>query len=85
MISQFFILSARGDNLIMRDFRCDISKNFPGVFFREVKTAEREKPPIFEKDGITFAYLKRSGLYIACTTRFNMSPALITDMLIKAC
>lgn len=84
MISQFFILSARGDNLIVRDFRSDISKNFPGVFFREVKTAVREKPPVFEKDGITFAYLKRSGLYIACTTRFNMSPAVLTAMLIKA-
>jgi AP-4 complex subunit mu-1 len=84
MISQFFILSARGDNLIFRDFRSDLSKNSPSIFFREVKTAEREKKPIFEKDGITFAYLKRQSLFIACTTRFNTSPAMLMDMLVRA-
>jgi hypothetical protein len=84
MISQLFILSVRGDTLIMKDFRSDLTKNVPEKFFREVKTTDNQKPPIFEKDGITFAYLFRDSLYLACTTRFNMAPTLLIEMLSKA-
>lgn len=83
MISQFFILSARGDTLIMRDYRSDVSKNVPEKFFREVKTSEMEVSPTFEKDGIIFGYLKRASLYLVFTTRFNMAPSLLMDMLIR--
>lgn len=83
MISQFFILSARGDTLIMRDYRNDVSKNVPERFFREVKTAEEQVTPTFEKDGIVFAYMKRASLYLVCTSRFNMAPSLLMEMLVR--
>jgi AP-4 complex subunit mu-1 len=40
MISQIFILSARGDTIINRDFRSDLIKNTPELFYRQVKMSK---------------------------------------------
>lgn len=37
MLSQLFILSARGDIIVNRDFRSDLVKNTHEIFYREVK------------------------------------------------
>lgn len=47
MISQLFILSERGDTIINRDFRSDLIKNTPELFFREVKLHSGDAPPLF--------------------------------------
>jgi AP-4 complex subunit mu-1 len=58
MISQFFILSGRGDTIINRDckllkrrlyssVRSDVVKNTPEIFFRKVKLYTGDAPPIF--------------------------------------
>jgi AP-4 complex subunit mu-1 len=82
MISQFFVLSARGDTIINRDFRQDLVKNTPEIFFREVKLFQGEAPPIFNIEGVSFVYLKKStGLYLVMTTRSNVAPSFITEVL----
>eukprot|EP01015_Nassula_variabilis_P022449 TRINITY_DN4128_c0_g1_i1.p1 TRINITY_DN4128_c0_g1~~TRINITY_DN4128_c0_g1_i1.p1 ORF type:complete len:447 (+),score=45.18 TRINITY_DN4128_c0_g1_i1:65-1405(+) len=83
MLSQFFVLSARGDTIINRDFRSDLIKNTPEIFFRHVKSFKGDAPPIFNIDGINFAYLKRSGLFIVGTTRFNVAPSFILEVLVR--
>lgn len=40
-----------------------------------------DAPPIFNLDGINFAFVKRSGLYIVGTTRFDVQPSLILEIL----
>jgi hypothetical protein len=60
MISQLFILSARGDTIINRDFRSDLIKNTPELFFRNVKLHNGDAPPLFNLEGINFAYLKKA-------------------------
>ena len=37
--------------------------------------------PIFNIEGINFAYLKKSSIYIVATTRFNVSPSFILELL----
>lgn len=76
MISQFFILSARGDIIINRDFRSDLVKNTHELFYRHVNLAQGDALPIFNIDGINFAYVKKSGLYIVGTSRFDSSPSV---------
>ena len=83
MISQFFILNARGDTIIYKDFRSDLSKNVPEKFNREVKTSADAKSPIFEKDGIIYAYITRASLHLVCTSRFNKSPSLMMEILMQ--
>ena len=36
-ISQFYILSQRGDTIISRDYRGDVARGTPEIFFRKVK------------------------------------------------
>ncbi|KAL5474709.1 hypothetical protein EMCRGX_G026694 [Ephydatia muelleri] len=62
MLSQFFILSARGDTIVFRDYRADAPKSTPELFFKQVKTWKDTKdslpPPAIEStDGVHFVYL----------------------------
>lgn len=83
MISQIFILSSRGDTIINRDFRSDLIKNTPELFFRQVKLSKGDCEPIFNIEGINFAYLNVASLYIVATTRFNNSPSFILELLYR--
>lgn len=79
MISQIFILSARGDILINRDLRHDLIKDTPEIFFRNVKLSKEDHPPVFNIDGINYIFLHKYSIYVVATTRFNVSPALIFE------
>jgi len=84
-ISQFYILSPRGDTIITRDFRGDVVKGTAEIFFRKVtlwKTS-RDTPPIFNQDGISYIFLKKNGLYFCCTTNQNISPTYVVELLNK--
>eukprot|EP01041_Mallomonas_annulata_P008983 gene8983-18592_t len=79
---QFFILSPRGDSIITKDYRGDATPGMHENFFRKVKFWEKgEAPPVFMVDGITYMYIRRNSLLIACTTRYNISPANAIELL----
>jgi AP-4 complex subunit mu-1 len=85
MISQFFVLSLRGDNIVFRDYRGDVSKSSAEIFFRKVKFWKGEEgeeaPPVFNVDGVNYLHVKHSGLLFVATTRVNPSPALVLELL----
>jgi len=81
MISQFYILSPRGDTIINRDFRGDVARGTAEIFFRKVKFWTGDAPPIFNLDGINYIFVKRNGLYFVVTTAFNVSPSYTVEML----
>jgi len=82
-LSNFFILSSRGDTLIFRDYRGDCVKRTQDIFYRKVKSAKESLPPIFNVDGVNFIFIKRNGLYFVCTTKFNISPAFAVEVLTR--
>ncbi|XP_066400378.1 AP-4 complex subunit mu-like [Miscanthus floridulus] len=51
MISQFFVLSQRGDHIVFRDYRGEVPKGSAEIFFRKVKfwndDEAEEAPPVF--------------------------------------
>ena len=67
--------------MINRDFRTELIRETPEVFFRTVKLGKEDQPPIFNIDGINYFYLQRSSVFIVATTRFNVSPSLILELL----
>ncbi|CRG96243.1 AP-4 complex subunit mu, putative [Plasmodium gallinaceum] len=81
VISQFYILSPRGDTIINRDFRGDITKSSAEVFFRNVKLYKGDAPPLFYLNGINFTYLKNNSLYFVLTSLFNISPSYLIELL----
>lgn len=84
MISQFYVISPRGDTIINRDFRGDIVKGTAEIFFRRVKSSsctDGHDSPIFNLDGINYIYIKRYGLYFVATTYYNVAPSFIVEVL----
>lgn len=85
MISQFFVLSQRGDNIVFRDYRGDVQKGSAEIFFRKVKfwseDGEGEAPPVFNVDGVNYFHVKVVGLLFVATMRTNTSPSLVLELL----
>ncbi|KAI3460062.1 hypothetical protein Pfo_016725 [Paulownia fortunei] len=85
MISQFFVLSQRGDNIVFRDYRGDVQKGSAEIFFRKVKfwkeDGKEEAPPVFNLDGVNYFHVKVVGLLFVATTRINLSPSLALELL----
>ncbi|XP_020586822.1 AP-4 complex subunit mu-like isoform X1 [Phalaenopsis equestris] len=85
MISQFFVLSQRGDNIVFRDYRGVVPKGSAEIFFRKVKfwkeDEAEEAPPVFNVDGVNYIHAKVAGLMFVATTRANVSPSLVLELL----
>ncbi|XP_044510251.1 AP-4 complex subunit mu-like isoform X2 [Mangifera indica] len=85
MISQFFVLSQRGDNIVFRDYRGEVQKGSAEIFFRKVKfwkeDGHEEAPPVFNVDGVNYFHVKIVGLLFVATTRVNVSPCLMLELL----
>jgi len=84
--SQLYVLSPRGDCIIYRDFRHDVSKSTVEIFFRNCKFwngKNQEAPPVFNIDGINYLYIKKNGLFFVFTTRDNVSPSLGLELLTR--
>lgn len=71
MISQIFFLSSRGDILVNRDYRGDLFKETPEIFYRNAKTLDTSIP-VFCYEGVNYIYLEKNSVYIVTTTRFNV-------------
>lgn len=84
MISQFYILSLRGDTIILRDYLGNVPKRSSEVFFRKVKFWDKEggdAPPVFSVDGVNYLHVKDTSVLLVATTRENVSPSLILELL----
>ncbi|XP_027330739.1 AP-4 complex subunit mu-like isoform X2 [Abrus precatorius] len=85
MISQFFVLSQRGDNIVFRDYRGEVQKGSAEIFFRKVKFWEdgglQEAPPVFNVDGVNYFHVKVVGLLFVATTRVNIAPSFVLELL----
>lgn len=80
-ISQFFVISPRGDTIIRQEYRGDIARDSAETFFRKVKFWKGDAPPAFNVDGVNFLSVKKNGLYYVGTTKFNVSPSLIIELI----
>jgi len=82
MISQFFIMSHRGDTLTFRDFRGDVVRGTPEIFYRRIKSFNTaQPPPFFQVEGTHFLFITQNNLYFVCTTLENVSPTFIYELL----
>ena len=80
-ISQIYALSGRGDTILSKEFRGDVPKGTNETFFRKVKLFKGEAPPVFAVDGISYLYVKKNGIFFVATTKFNVSPSFVLELL----
>lgn len=86
MFSQFYVLSPRGDSIIYRNFRNEVSQSTTEQFFRNVRFfdgKQQEAPPVFESDGLHYLWIKRNGLYFVLTATVNVSPSFGIELLVR--
>ncbi|KAA0154997.1 hypothetical protein FNF27_02924 [Cafeteria roenbergensis] len=81
MISQLFVLSPRGDTIISREYRGDAVKGTSEIFFRKAKFWKGDAPPVFNLEGISFVHIKKGSLWFVVTTKFNVSPSMLIELL----
>jgi len=84
MISHFFVLSQRGDTLITRELRGDVTcdlKSAAEKFFRKVRSWKGDAVPCFMVEDICFCFIRRYGMYFAASTTKNVSPSLSIELL----
>ncbi len=92
MISQLIVLSPRGDVIILKDFKGNVSKSSHEVLFKAINSASvssvssvsSSSPtagPAFCIDGTNYAYIHAGSLYWGVTTRENVSPSLLVELL----
>ena len=87
-ISQFYILSPRGDVIIRKDYLGDVPRSSSEVFFRNAKfwkEGDGEAPPVFNVDGVTYLHIKEGGVQLVATTRGNLSPSFVLEFLRRIC
>ncbi|KAJ9542924.1 hypothetical protein OSB04_029430 [Centaurea solstitialis] len=67
--------------------RGDVQKGSAEIFFRKVKfwneDGEAEAPPVFNVDGVNYFHAKVVGLLFVATTRANVSPSLVLELLLR--
>lgn len=83
MISQLFILTPRGDTVVSKDYRGDCPRGMSEIFFRKLKTYTGDPPPIFSIENVHFIHIRRSTLHFVCTTKFNVAPAMVLELLTR--
>lgn len=84
MISQLMVLSPRGDVIILKDFKGNVCKTSPEILFRKISLWDgegKDAPPVFCVHGTNYIHVKAGSLYWAATTRSNVSPSLVLEML----
>uniref|UniRef100_A0A9L0TDI7 AP-4 complex subunit mu-1 n=1 Tax=Equus caballus TaxID=9796 RepID=A0A9L0TDI7_HORSE len=83
MISQFFILSSKGDPLIYKDFRGDSGgRDVAELFYRKLTGLPGdESPVVMHHDDRHFIHIRHSGLYLVATTSENISPFSLLELL----
>eukprot|EP01080_Neovahlkampfia_damariscottae_P001956 gene1956-1464_t len=83
-ISQFFVMSPRGDKVIAKDFRYDIISGSEEIFFRKCRLEFLgDPPPCFNSNGINFIHIRKNQLFFVVTTRRNGSISLICECLYR--
>nr|XP_015195806.1 PREDICTED: AP-4 complex subunit mu-1 isoform X4 [Lepisosteus oculatus] len=83
MISQVFILSAKGDHLIYKDsVRGEAGSDVVGVFYEKVTALPGDQPPVvMSHEGLHFIHIRQGGLYFVATTTANLSPFTVIEFL----
>ncbi|CCI42631.1 unnamed protein product [Albugo candida] len=83
MISALFLLGQKGEIVLHRFYRDDVSRRAADTFRMQVIAAKEtgSLPPIKHIDGCSFLYTRHENLYLVAVTRANINTALVFQFL----
>jgi len=74
-------MNTRGDIVISRQYRDDVSTSTTDSFRLKVLGAKEGGAPIRSIDSSTFLYCRHLNLYFVAVTRSNVNPSLVLEFL----
>ena len=85
MTSAVFFVNQKGDEIVARHYRNEISKASIDVFRNKIIKGKvvGQSAPVIALDGTSFLYVKHKNLYLVSATRANVNPALILEYLFQ--
>jgi len=84
MIGALFIYNHKGEVLICRIYRHDVSRNAADAFRVNVIHARAQvRSPVSHISGTSFFHVKRGNVWIAAVTKQNVNAALVFEFLYK--
>ncbi|KAE9324261.1 AP-2 complex subunit mu [Phytophthora fragariae] len=83
MISALFLISQKGEVVLNRFYRDDVSRRAADSFRLQVIAAKETGtlPPVKVIDGCSFLYTRHENLYLVAVSRANINPALVFQFL----
>mmetsp|Transcript_5447 Transcript_5447/g.10379 ORF Transcript_5447/g.10379 Transcript_5447/m.10379 type:complete len:429 (+) Transcript_5447:180-1466(+) len=83
MISMLYLMNAKGDVIIQRQYRDDVSSSATDVFRAKVIAAKEAStsPPVRLLDSSTFVFTRHLNIYFVAVTRSNVNPSLVLEYL----
>ena len=87
MISMIMVLNQKGDILISRQYRDDVSRSAADSFRLQVVAAKEtggsQAGPIKRIENCSFLYTRHLNMYFVALTRSNVNPALVFEYLFQ--
>lgn len=85
MISAIFLISQKGEIVMNRFYRDDVSRQIVDTFRTKVIASKEtgSTAPIKLMENSSFLYTRHSNLYLVAVTRSNVNPALVLEFLFR--
>ncbi|GAM22943.1 hypothetical protein SAMD00019534_061180 [Acytostelium subglobosum LB1] len=81
MISALFLMNSKGEVLISRIYRDDISRGVGNAFRLEVVMSQENRSPVKQIGSSTFMYIQQGGLYVVAVTSKNVNACMVFEVL----
>jgi len=83
MISAILFVNLKGDLVIYRFYRDNVSRAATDAFRQRIIAAKKTGVPIIDIDKCSFLYTRHGDMYVVAVTRQNANPTLIFQFLFK--
>jgi len=85
MASTVFFVNQKGEEVVSRHFRTDVTKSSMDAFRNKIiaMKATGQNPPVIQLEGSSFMYIRHRNLFLVGATRSNPNSALIFEYLFQ--
>lgn len=83
MISALYFINLRGEVVIFRAFRDDITKAAADSFRMQVLASKEFRAPVLKYDNASFFFMRDSNLYLVAATRGNVNAAMVFQLMFE--
>jgi AP-2 complex subunit mu-1 len=81
MISAIIFLNEKGEIVLVRNYRGDVSRSSTEAFRNAIIVKKNTKFPIVQIGRISFAYIREKDVYVVAVSRGNVNAAVVFEAL----